>query len=104
MEKGINELEQAKQKVKNLESEKDEILQQLEKTKEFNDKILADYESVLEKYNDADKNLKEFEVVKSELRIKEKENKKISEGKIKINLKFLFKSIILFTNDRIFLI
>lgn len=96
LEKGINELEEAKLRVKDLEMEKDELSKRLGKAEEFNDKILADYESVLEKLNEADKHLKEFESAKNELNLSVKENIKLNKGK-KLIFIFLYFQLNLFS-------
>lgn len=81
LEKGITELEEAKSKVKELENEKNELIIELDKSKEFNEKIIYDYKNILEKLNEAEKNNTEFVEFKNEVNLKNKENKKLVDGK-----------------------
>lgn len=82
LEKGINELEQAKQRVKDLEKEKYSLLDELKEIREFHEKILSDYKAISEKYNSSEKKVAELESLKIELGRKADENKSLHEGNI----------------------
>lgn len=75
LENGIRELEEAKEKVKSLELEKDYLNDELIEVRDYNDKILKDYESSLEKNNEMEKYLEEYEKENEELKHKVEENK-----------------------------
>ena len=63
LENGINELEEAKEKLKSLEIDKFSLNKELNEIKEYNNKILIDYNIILEKYNTIEKNLKEKDLI-----------------------------------------
>jgi chromosome segregation ATPase len=60
LENGIKELEEAKERLQALELEKDYLADELSELKEYNDKILKDYELTLERSSQQEKEIEEY--------------------------------------------
>lgn len=81
LEVGINELEDAKSKVSYLEEEKNNLLMELNEIKEFKGKVIEDYDNLLQKNKRFEGIVGDLENLKKENEEKNKEIKRLCEGK-----------------------
>lgn len=78
LENGIRELEEAKEKVQTLELEKDYLADELNELREYNDRILKDYENTLERNCIIEK---ELEILRNQISDQRLLENKLSEYK-----------------------
>jgi hypothetical protein len=80
LDMGINELEEAKNKIRYLEEEKFNLENEINEIKEFKGKIINDYDNLLQKNKNFEKIAIDYENLKKENEEKIKEIKRINEG------------------------